>query len=534
MQQFIEKYRDQVLGTLSGFDRLVLRGSPLRLNHSFYDPIRNIVVAKGMEEYLWQNGVLFKNYGAYVRRVSERVKRRSLKPFQESSRPIVFLRDPKLDKDLLARQIAAQHGISCGLVCAISALEPSPTFDYTKSRIARRIRPAHVLYHYQIHPQLGWMYARIQTWFPFNIQIGLNGREWLSRQMDRAGMPYTQSGNCFTWIEDFARAQKWMNHQLETDWAELLNGFAQQLNPLHDQVFEKYPTDYYWTCYQSEWATDIVFRDAAFLKRLMALLMRHGMLSFASADVLRFFGKRVNQSGKIPANFHGELQSNCKEYDEGERLKYWMEGNSAKCYDKAYALMGSVLRAAETTINNPRIFRVDREKQDGDPNHPKRMPMRKGIIDLVRRAEISQKTNERLIDALASVDDTRSVEELTAGLQQPTIYNGRRVRALRPWGEDKLLLAAINRGDFLIHGFRNRDLQALLYSNPSASAVEQRRRSAAISRKLRILRAHGVIEKVPHTHLYHVAQAARTTLIAILTTARTSLHQINELSRRAA
>jgi hypothetical protein len=105
---------------------------------------------------------------------------------------------------------------------------------------------------------------------------------------------------------------------------------------------------------------------------------------------------------------------------------------------------------------------------------------------------------------------------------------------LRPWGEDKLLLAAINRGDFLVHGFRNRDLQTLLYSNPSTSAVEQRRRSAAISRKLRILRAHGIIQKVPHTHLYHVAQAARTILIAILTTARTSLHQINELSRRAA
>jgi hypothetical protein len=49
--------------------------------------------------------------------------------------------------------------------------------------------------------------ARIQTWFPFNIQIGLNGREWLARQMDREGLRYQQQENCFPWIENYPRAQ---------------------------------------------------------------------------------------------------------------------------------------------------------------------------------------------------------------------------------------------------------------------------------------------------------------------------------------
>lgn len=92
---------------------------------------------------------------------------------------------------------------------------------------------------------------------------------------------------------------------MKLDWAELLNGFAQQLNPVHESLFERYPTDYYWTCYQSEWATDIVFREEEFLKRLMPLLVRHGMLSHSSADVMRYFGRKVNQSGAIPANFTG-------------------------------------------------------------------------------------------------------------------------------------------------------------------------------------------------------------------------------------
>jgi hypothetical protein len=67
------------------------------------------------------------------------------------------------------------------------------------------------------------MYARIQTWFPFHIQVGVNGREWLAQQMDREALPYRRQGSCFVWIEDYARAQELMKQQLETNWAALLN-----------------------------------------------------------------------------------------------------------------------------------------------------------------------------------------------------------------------------------------------------------------------------------------------------------------------
>jgi len=132
-----------------------------------------------------------------------------------------------------------------------------------------------------------------------------------------------------------------------------------------------------------------------------------------------------------------------------------------------------------------------------------------------------------------SVDDSRTVEELTAAIQTATRWNGRRVRGLRPRGEDQDLLAAINRGDFLITGLRNRDLQKLLYTSEPASPIERRRRSAAVSRKLRMLRTHGLIQKVPRTHRYQVQGSARPILAAILTTARTSVHQLNQLGKAA-
>jgi len=174
MQQFIEKYQEQILGVLSGFDRLVFRGSLRRLNASFPDRSRNVIVAKGMEEYCWQNEILFKEYGEHVRRVSERVKSRSLQPFRGNGIPVEFVRDSSVDKDQLARRVAAEQAIGSGAVCAISALEPGPTFDYVKSRIVRRIRPCHVLYHYQIHPQLGWMYAprASRPGFPLTSRLG--------------------------------------------------------------------------------------------------------------------------------------------------------------------------------------------------------------------------------------------------------------------------------------------------------------------------------------------------------------------------
>jgi len=351
--------------------------------------------------------------------------------------------------------------------------------------------------------------------------------------MRQQGLKFQQEKNCFPRIEDFSRAQELMNQQLQTDWVELLAGFARQLNPIQEEIFAKYPTPYYWTCFQSEWATDIVFHHGEQLQTMMPAIIAHGMLSYHSSDVLRFFGKRTTQAGKIPRNYHGELQSSCKQYEEGERIKFRMDGNSVKTYSKVILAEAAVLRAAETTINNVDVFRTYRPKEGGPEDELEWRKMRKGIADLHRRAEVSQQTNNRLINALASVDDSQRLEELIANIQQPVKWHGRRVRALRPLGDDKPWLEAINHGDFLLNGFRNRDLQAMLYATPAASQPEQRRRSASVSRRLRMLRAHGLIRKVPRTHRYHVNPDARTMLVALLTAARTTLNQVNQLRSAA-
>jgi hypothetical protein len=533
MQQFIEKFRDQISGVLSGFDRLIFRGSLRRLNYAHYDKGLRAVVSQGMEQYLCLNRILFKDYRDHVTRIREQLKEVSLEPLKKQGVPVEFVQDPKIDKDKLAREFAAKHPDRRGTVCVISTMEVSPTFEHRGTHIIRRARPCPVLYHYQIHPEVGWMHARIQTWFPFNIQIAMNGREWLARQMEKVGLSYCQADNCFPWLEDTGRAQTLMDQQLKTNWSELLNSVGRQLNPILESVFKAYPCEYYWTVFQSEWATDITFCEKACLKRLMPLLTRHSMLSFSSADIMRYFGRRVNLSGAIPANFAGVLQMDVRRREQGERVKFQMNGNSAKFYDKAYREMGSVFRAAETTINKVEDLRVYRPKEGGPEDDLQWRPLRRGIADLHRRAEVSQKANERVINALGSVDDSRRVEELTAQMQKPVMWNKRRVRALRPWADDHALLLAINDGKFLTNGLRNRDLQQMLYSDETTTPVELRRRSAVISRKLRMLRAHGLIHKVPKTHRYQVSNTQRSAIIAVLTTATTTLHQLNQLPTAA-
>jgi hypothetical protein len=155
--------------------------------------------------------------------------------------------------------------------------------------------------------------------------------------------------------------------------------------------------------------------------------------------------------------------------------------------------------------------------------------MRRGIADLPRRARVSQKCNERYLQALASVEGSERLEELIERLEQPTRWKGQGVRALHVFSTpDSTLLEVISRGEWTLQGFRNRDLQGLLFSPPAASPEEKRWRSAWVSRKLRLLRAHHLIQKVPHENRYRVTDFGRRAITAVLTARQATVSQLNQ------
>src|SRR5216684_8276374 len=485
MQEFIAKHKEEIAGVLSGFDRLVFRGT-----------------LRSMQVRLTE-------FGKHVLRVSERLKQACKAKAEALGRPVKYLVSAGESKEEVARGIAARDKIKEGLVCVLSCVETCRTFDVYRNREKRklelvsRIRKCLFLYQYWMHREFGFLSARMQTWFPFSVQVCVNGREWLARQMDRVGMKYVRQDNCFPWVEEWGRAQRLLDGQLRTNWPKALEPLARALNPVQAQIFGDFPMNYYWTTYQSEWAIDVVFRQAQVWRRLYPRLVHDGITTLGSTDVLRYLGRPVRRDGEVPKSFRGEVSSDLKWREEGMRIKHSVNGNSVKLYDKAFTAVGSVLRA-ETTIHHGGEFRVYRQKEGDRKGKKSWRVLRGGVADLHRRAEISQRATERNLDALAGVDEQSTLQELLDRLGQSKQWKGRRVRALRPLGDDRALLEVIRRGEFTLNGFRNRDLQGFLFAAAAPDRREARRRSAWVSRKLRLLRAHGLIRKIACTYRYQL------------------------------
>ena len=521
MEQFLSKHAGSVIGTLSGFDRLVFRGTLRQLAHQ-----------PGMMVYLWAVQVLLKDFAAHAEALTRRLRDAPESLARQTGRPIRHLRPGAINKEPIAREIARTDGIEQGLICILTAVEPCLSYELTRDRGAKRLRlePRHrkclFLYHYQIHPVFGFMHARIQTWFPFSIQICINGREWLARSMDAAGLGYIKRANCFTALENPAEARRLLNQQVQAAWPGLLNAIALSLNPLHDSMFQPLPLTYYWPTHQSEWATGILFRDADTLAGLYPKRVHHGLTTFLSPDIMRFLGRNIPPEGTMPPNLKAEIVSDVKRRPEGVRIKHRLGRNSIKMYDK----QRNILRV-ETTIDDAAGFKTFRTPEGKPEAEPAWHGMRKGIADLHRRTEVSQAANVRYLNAMASVENTTSLGELTARLCRPANHNGHRVRALNPGAPaDAGLLEAVSRGEFTLNGFRNRDLRAILFPEGAVSKTEERRQAAVVSRKLVLLRAHHLIRKVPRTHRYHLTDKGRIAVTALIAARNASTETLTKLA----
>jgi len=264
--------------------------------------------------------------------------------------------------------------------------------------LRREPRTCKHYYFYWDDGRFGLSQVRLSSWFPFNVNVVLNGREWLARQMDMKGIDYVRRDNCFVQISDFPSAQK----------------------------YNKEPT---------------------------------------------------------------------------------------------------VLRV-ETTINDGRGLKVYRRKHNDPDGKPQWLDLRKTVLDLPRRVELSQSANNRYLEALSTITADMPLSKLTDKLCQAVEVNGRRHRGLRPFDPEEVrLLQAVSCGEFLISGFRNRDVRKSLYGE-TEDVIERRRASSRVSRKLAMLRAHGLIKKIPRTHRYLLTEIGVKAITAILSARQASVSQL--------
>jgi hypothetical protein len=524
-ESFYSKFGQYVTGVLSGFDRIRFRAT-----------LRPLFCPEGPEVYLNHCKVLIKHFKGFAQSISDRLKKLAYESFQQQGRPQIYLPSSELSKEALVQELLAKEAIKEGAIALLSCVEPCLSFRVRGDRQSKSLRlvmesaKCTHLYHYYQHPEIGLMHIRLQTWFPFSVDVCINGRQWLARQMDRAGIGYRQRDNCFIWVEDCAAAQRLLDEQLASNGPALMQSFLAMAHPLQDEIIAPMPgLSYYWSASQSEYPTDVVFGQAEQLQRLYPKFLRHAMSSFRSPDILRFLGRKVPQStGKAHAGFEGELSSRLQERPEGVRIRHTLNGNSLKMYDKE----GSVLRV-ETTIVRPKDFRVYRAKE-GQRKGPKSWRiLRKGVSDMYRRAEVCRAANQRYLEALASVTGSSSLLQEAAEVCCPIIRNAKRYRGLNALAQkDHALLRALSRGEFALSGIRNANLRALLYppTKTKTTKAEIRRRSAAVTRQLALLRAHGLLRKLPRTHRYQITTKGRRIFTALLAACYADVEQLTKMA----
>jgi hypothetical protein len=497
----LRRHQDQILGVLSGCDRVLFRGT-----------LRSISYLDGMQRLLATYRVPLTQFGEFVEGVSAQVKEHAEEFAKRHERPLIYLPSAATCKEDVARDIQHHDKIQEGLICVLSCVEPCQTYALRKDREKKHLllvsaqRKCLYLYFYFMDREFGMIHVRLQTWLPMSIQVCVNGREYLARRLDRAGIGYEKRDNCFARIDNLPRAQQMMDDLDKRKWARFLNRYARLVNPHVAPGNALKMFDYYWTTRQSEYATDVMFRDEASLAAVYPALADHAIRRFHSRDVMRFLGRRTN------IRFSGRVHSQLGHRTEGMRVKHWVEENSIKMYDKE----GTVLRI-ETTINNPRRLKVRRLATHKGQRQMAWLPMRKGVVDFQRRAEICRAANGRYLEALGVVGEPSPTRQLLDPVSKRITRRGRPYRALRPIDpEEAKLFAILTDGKFLLQGFRNADLRERLFQPPPRAPDRRRKASGQISRQLRLLRAHGLIRKVTGTFYYRITKRGQQVMTTAL------------------
>jgi hypothetical protein len=483
MDVFLNKYQDQTTGIISVFDRIIFKG---------YLPIRT---AENADCFLSRQGILLKDFTPFTKKHTALLKNHAMTIARDANRPYEYRAHVKA-KDDYAKAIATRDHISDGLVCVLACNEENHSYAlrYGKGRPALAPVSPHCLtfYFYYIDRHLGLMHIRLSAWLPFNIQIYVNGHEWLARQMTAHGIVYQQTENAFTSIADCPNAQRIANKLPHLPWEKILHAFARRVNPLLKTILKN--MEYYWVVDQAEFATDVMCRRHGWLDVLYTKWQKHAAVCFQAIDIMRFMGRKRFGTSK------GAVITDVKSGLTMTRVKHRVRGNWIKMYNKN----GIVLRI-ETVINRPGEFRVFKLGHGKKPGYFQ--AMRKGVTNMHRFAAIGLRANAAYLDALAHVDDPVGVYREIARICEPVEKNGRRARPLNPLREnDRRLFSAVMRGEHHLHGFKANEIGALLGIVYPTEPVARKREMARVNRKLRLLRGHGLITRFGRSRRYRITE----------------------------
>jgi hypothetical protein len=450
-----------------------------------------------------------KDFLPFVESHSETLVAHAKELAQQADAPYHYLQGQHAKEKLihgLLREQPRSEGLVAVLCCQECCRTVKLLHGQGRPRLVFARRPQRVLYYYFLDPDFGLIHLRLQTWFPYTLQVYVNGHDWLARQLLQEQSGFVQTDNAFTQLDDPALAQRLADRFCKLRWPTVLARWARRVNPLLGQQWLR-GNDYYWVLDQAEYSTDVLFANPQALADLYAHLLNHAVLHFSAQDILTFLGRRLHPC------FDGEVLTDCKkDRQPGARIKHRVKNNWLKMYDK----FGQILRI-ETVINQPREFKVRRWRIRQGRRQLLWCPMNKGVANFYHYQAVARAANGRYLDALAAAQLPTVARPELDRVSQPAPFHGRRQRGLNLLApEEQKLFLAVLRGDHRLQGVRNRDLARALFPKPTTDATERKRRTAHVSRRFQLLRAHGLLAKIPHTHRYRITAKGEDLMSAAL------------------
>ena len=498
----LEQNKEKINGVFETFDRMIINGY-----------LMSLLDYKQFGYYLSQNNVLLKDFDKFSLEKTKSLCNHIENYVKENNAQIHYLNSGKINKDEYATKIFELNPNKIGLIACLSTVElcntmtVKPNHETHLLEVTSRPTKCKHYYLYYNDEEFGWMFIKIQTWFPFNVQIYINGREYCSKLFDKANIKYEMYNNSFSYIEDYEKAQNVADSILNKKLSDSFDGLVSNINNHLPEIESILGRSYYWCIDQCEFATDINFKNREDLSLFYKTLVETTYFAFSSEDIYSFFGRNVNWI----KNFRtGEITSDLRRREQGFRIKFKINQNQIKMYDK-----GNNLRI-EVTINNPKEFKILKSKTDeqtGEVIETKWLPMGKSIANLYRYVEISKNITKRYIDALPEIDIQNKVpisdiEDISTSIT----VNNRKYAGINILNENTLtLFSIIASGKYLINGFTNKMIREHFFDCEITPKEINK-----MTRLLSKLKAHGIIKKVAKKNKYYLTTTGRKIISSIL------------------
>jgi hypothetical protein len=335
-------------------------------------------------------------------------------------------------------------------------------------------------YFYCLDEDFGPFFIKFGTYFPYTAKLCINGNECAKRQAAKAGIGFEALDNGFAAVDDAAGLQAICDSLGSEQIDALLRKWLRILpSPFTDED-EAAGYRYQLSILQAEFSLTQML-DAPVSGRVFFEQVIRDNLDIGRPDHVALIFDRPIINGrkrKTPGRFRTRVIT------DGVIPSLHVDYKNTKI--KQYYKQGRALRT-ETTINNPHDFGVT-----------------KRLTSLPDLRQLGFSANRRLLGVQTiSHDPIRGAKAFT-DLTAPVFTNsGTRIAGLR-FGENRVhaLLRALLVHRLLPHGFTNRELRTL--TAPLLGKRPEDITAGQMTYDLRRLRAHGLIERIPHTRRYHV------------------------------